>query len=215
LSKPNITVCIPTIPPRKALLERAITSVKAQSLPASNVIVASDTARSGAASTRHRALEAVTTEWTAFLDDDDEFYSPHLDVLMRAQQDTGADYVYSWYDVIGGTDPLPHFGKPFDHCNPHQTTITVLVRTELAQEAGFLVSPKFPTLPPDGNACGEDWLFTLRCIELGGYIHHTPYRTWAYHHDSGNTSGRPERWLPEPQQQLSYPDVVYPRKLRV
>ena len=166
--------------------------MKQQTLPAKDVVVSLDRERAGAATTRQRALEQVTTEWVAFLDDDDEFKPGHLSCLVAAAQDTGADYVYSWYDCIGGTDPLPHFGKPFDHCNPTQTTITTLVRTELALEANFITPVNYPT--PDGNIAGEDWHFTLKCVNLGGYIYHTPYRTWKWWHWGGNTSGQPDRW---------------------
>ncbi len=46
----------------------------------------------------------MNTEWVAFLDDDDYFYPQHLEALANAAQDTGADMVYPWYDVDGGTD---------------------------------------------------------------------------------------------------------------
>ena len=69
--RPNdITVAIPTIPPRGALLQRAISSVLSQTLPAGGLSVAVDNQRSGAAGTRARALAAVTSPWVAFLDDD-------------------------------------------------------------------------------------------------------------------------------------------------
>lgn len=167
-----------------------------------------DYAKEGAPANRDAALRRVTTEWVAFLDDDDEFKPGHLNCLVAAQQESDADYVYSWYDVIGGTDPLPHFGKVFDHCNPTQTTITTLVRTELAQDVGF-IHPLKDELTPDGNTYGEDWAFTLNCVTAGAYVYHTPYRTWNWHHHGANTSGRPDRWSLNGEQ---YVDVVFPRK---
>lgn len=162
------------------------------------MVVEQDAGREGAAVTRQRALEQVTTEWVAFLDDDDEFKPGHLSCLAAAAQETGADYVYSWYDCIGGIDPRPDvFGQPFDPCNPVQTTITTLVRTELAQEAGFL-TPGDNLKSPDRLYAGEDWAFTQRCNELGGYIYHTPFKTWKWWHWGGNTSGMPDRWTESP-----------------
>lgn len=231
MSKPEITVVIPTIPPRRHLLERALESVKAQTLLPQHVIVNEDRQRHGAAITRQRALEQAKTDWVAFLDDDDEFKPGHLSCLAAAAQETGADYVYSWYDVVGGTDPRPEqFGQQFDPCNPTQTTITTLVRTELAQEAGFLPDTPDTTLrSPDRYYAGEDWLFTRRCNDLGAYIFHTPFKTWKWWHWGGNTSGLPDRWTdtevsmarvdnwvarsatPRPPQPIPQPDVVFPR----
>jgi glycosyltransferase involved in cell wall biosynthesis len=206
----DITVVIPTIPVRGHELARAVTSVAAQTYAAAALITREDHERLGAPHNRHTALMQVTTPWVAFLDDDDEFKPEHLEVLVAAQQLTNADYVYSWYDVIGGTDPLPHFGKPFDPCDPIQTTITTLVRTELAQEVGF-IHPHKDELTPDGNTYGEDYAFTIRCNDLGAYIYHTPYRTWNWYHHGANTSGRPDRWSMPGDKQSSV-DVVFPRR---
>src|SRR6187431_197417 len=122
----DITVVIPSIPPRRIYLERALASVREQTFQPTDVIVRNDTAKEGAPRNRHEALLRVNTEWVAFLDDDDWFKPGHLDCLVAAQQQSNADYVYSWYEVVGGTDPLPHFGVEFVHCNPHQTTITTM-----------------------------------------------------------------------------------------
>lgn len=190
----DITVVVPSIPPRAAYLERALASITAQTYAAADVIVRMDLEKEGAPLNRHRALQQVTTDWVAFLDDDDWFKPGHLDCLVAAQQQSDADYVYSWYEVVGGTDPLPHFGKPFDHCDPHQTTITTMVRTELAQDIGFVHPLNDDERTPDGNTYGEDYSFTVRCVEAGAYIFHTPYKTWYWHHHGANTSGRPDRW---------------------
>lgn len=204
----DITVCIPTIPPRASLLERALASVRRQTYAPSAVRVTHDLEKRGAPYTRDKCLREVKTEWVAFLDDDDEFKPGHLDCLVAAQQESGADYVYSWYEVIGGADPLGHFGKPFDHCKPQQTTITTLVRTELAQEIGFLHSLK-DELTPDGNTYGEDYAFTVNCARAGAYIYHTPYKSWYWHHHGRNTSGRPDRWSINGE---PYVDVVFPKR---
>jgi len=194
----SITVVTPSIPPRGehgGILERALASVKAQTTRPKEVIVEFDEFRSGAPATRQRGLDRVKTEWTAFLDDDDEFRPEHLEVLRAAAQDAEADYVYSWYDVEGGQDPMPQFfGLPWDNAQPHQTTITILVRTSLAQEVGFGGEPE-----PDPNGggivvSGEDYRFTLGCMELGAKILHVPQRTWIWHHHGANTSGLPYRW---------------------
>ena len=194
----RITVAIPTIPPRSVHLKRAIESVAVQTRPAEAVSIATDTRREGAARTRQRALEAVRTEWTAFLDDDDQFFPAHLAKLTACARETGADYVFSHYIVQGGTDPHARwFGVPWDDARPRQTTITVLVRTELAKLVGFQTPQEGRTI--DGQRWGEDYSFTLGCLEAGAKIVHLPEKTWFWHHHSGpggfgNTSGRPDRW---------------------
>lgn len=181
-----ITVAIPTHKARtkSGLLNNALDSVYAQTRAASAISVAQDVFEEGAARTRQRALDMVSTPWTAFLDSDDEFLPFHLEKLMQCAQDTKADYVFSYFVRARGGDPLGHFGKPFDPANPHHTTITVLVRTELAKDVGFVNHP-------DHNPqwAGEDWLWLLGCVERGAKVVHHPEETWVWNRHGGNTSG--------------------------
>jgi glycosyltransferase involved in cell wall biosynthesis len=188
------TVVIPSIPPRVGYLQRAIASVVAQDHPVDEIIVAIDHHKQGAAATRHRGLMRVRTDWVLFLDDDDEFYPQHVRRMLEHAAETGADYVYSWFDVAGGVDPFPatHYTEPFNPEAPIQTTITTLVRTELAQSIGFLRRCDGALI--NGMTWGEDYQFTLECLRAGAKISHLVERTWVWHHDSGNTSGRPDRW---------------------
>lgn len=191
----EVTVAIPSIPVRKLLLPRAIASVSDQYLPARAISVAVDNLKEGAAMTRQRALAGVNTDWTAFLDDDDEFMPHHLNTLMATALDTGADYVFSWFEVVGGVDPFPmNRLLEFDPASPKQTTITILVKTELAKQVGFLRPSEGDAI--GGNVWGEDYQFTIECIKAGAKIEQVPdgERTWYWHHDSQNTSGRPDRW---------------------
>lgn len=170
------------------LFAHAVESVQTQTLPpAGGISVALDVDHAGAAATRQRALDAVRTEWVAFLDDDDYFYPNHLKTLYDLVTEHSADYAYAWFD---GNDPFPtHRGKQMDPAQPHHTTMTVMVRTELAKEAGFQNHV-------DANAGwpGEDWNFTLRCLELGAKFIGTSSITWHYRKHYGNTSGLPSRW---------------------
>lgn len=186
---PGITVVIPSIPSRHLLLTQAVRSVTQQTLPASAISIAIDVSRDGAPDTRQRALKAVQTEWVAFLDDDDWFYPQHLKHLYDHAVETGADFVYSWFDVIGGTDPFPstHFTNPFNPEDPIETTITTLVRTGLAKEVGF------KALDRGQINTGEDRYFTLECLRQGALISHLVEKTWAWRHHGGNTSGLPTK----------------------
>lgn len=195
---PSITVVTPTIAPRKFLVERARFSVTSQTY-AGDVIheVVEDVNREGAPITRQRGLDAVETEWVAFLDDDDEFKPQHLEKLMTAALENDADYVYSWYKVVGGHDPRREvFGRPWDPSNPVQTTITTLVRANVAKAAGFVLrdGETEDLLSPDRHYAGEDWRFTKRVNDSGAKIHHLPEITWLWYHHGGNTSGLPKMW---------------------
>ena len=196
----EITVCIPAHPARVAndMLDRAVASVKNQLLPAADISIAIDENGDGAAVTRQRALDAVQTEWVAFLDSDDWFYPEHLKVLAAGARIFNAAYVFSYYMVHfpdgkpwPANDPLGHFGKSFNPQAPHQTTITTLVRTELAKKIGFREPP--PGSVVGGHRGGEDWHFTVGCAEAGAKIVHVPRRTWAWVHHGANSSGIPGR----------------------
>jgi len=186
----GVTLVIPTIPPRSGMLVRALKTVAAQRVKFSDVHLAYDLDRAGAAVTRQRGLDTVRTRWVAFLDDDDELYPIHLETLIHAVIDSGADLVYPWFDVGGGSDPFPDFfGRVFDPACPNMFPITVLARTEMLHATdGFRPDPDYE----HGN--GEDWVMWKDLVRLGADIRHVPVRTWRWNHDSGNTSGRADRW---------------------
>lgn len=157
-----------------------------------------DAQRTGAPATRQRALDRVTTPLVAFLDDDDEFMPFHLKALLDHMRETDADYVYSWFRAVSPAgrilmfDPVfpeTHFTNEFDPENPIETTIVTLVKTELAKQVGF----KALNRGHDANT-GEDYGFTLGCVAAGAKIRHLVQHTWFWHHDSGNTAGRSDRW---------------------
>lgn len=202
---PKVAVITPTIPPRMELLRRAMLSVVNQTLPAYQICVASDHDKQGAPATRQRALDMVSSDcdWVAPLDDDDAFKSTHLQRLYQHAMDTGADYVYSWFEVVdpqggsyGDYDPVfppGHFQNPFNPDDPIETTITILVRRELLQEVGYVQLHR-PEAYAAGASTGEDRNLTLECLRLGAKISHLVERTWYWHHHGKNTSGRPDRW---------------------
>lgn len=183
----GVTLVVPTIPPRRKMLDRALGSVWAQRRPFSDVHVCVDVDRRGAGPTRTRGMMRVDTEWTAFLDDDDDLYPDHLDVLIHHAIDHDADLVFPWFDVVGGTDPFPEFeGQPFDTANPHMFPVTVLARTDVLQQThGF---------PLACDSDGDDWPLWKELCAMGARIEHVNKRTWRWYHHGSNTSGRPDRW---------------------
>lgn len=193
---PEVTVCVPTIPPRGGpggLRERALASVWAQTWQPAAIAIALDTGHAGAAATRQRALDMATTDWVAFLDDDDEWLPQHLARLLWCQQRTGADLVYSWFHPVAMADHLGSFGVPFDPAAPHSTTSTVLCRTRLAKRVGFS-APDHPLA--EVEATGEDDRFVrgLLALRPPATVVHLPERTWRYHYHHANTSGRGDKW---------------------
>lgn len=194
-----VSVCIPAIPPRvgNRMLERAVASVKAQTLQPEAIIVVLDVDRNGAAMTRQRALYAAQTEWVAYLDDDDCWYPHHLETLWNLAQERKAEYVWSWFD---GNSPFPgHRGRQFTNLDePHHTTMGILVKTWMSRAAGFLPHPEAPPA-----WAGEDWYHQLKCIEAARKMYGdkdaltkfagTAEVTWTYNVHGTNTSGRP-RW---------------------
>lgn len=187
----GITVLTPTIPPRTAELARAIRSVAAQTYRPSDHLITCDHRAEGQVAIRNRMLRAVTTDWIAFLDDDDEFLPHHLDRLLEHAHSTGADLVYPWFRVQGGTDPLGAFGKPFDPVairSANYIPVTHLCRTELAQDVMF---PRCPDEWPD-EGCA-DWGFLLHLLDAGATFSHLPEVTWVWHRWRGSTAGKPWR----------------------
>lgn len=205
---PTVSVVIPAHPARlvNGMLQRAVGSVWAQTRPPEALHVAIDTEGQGAPATRQRALMAADTDFVAFLDSDDLFLPKHLEWLLRHQAETGADFVYSWFKVLqqfadGTTNilehdpvfPVTHYLNDFDPADPIETTITVLVRTELAKQVGFKALNR-------GEAnTGEDRYFTLGCLDAGAKISHLRRKSWLWRHHQladatpGNTSGHPNR----------------------
>jgi glycosyltransferase involved in cell wall biosynthesis len=192
---PGVTAVIPTIPPRKDYLERALASVRFQTLAPHDVEVATDYDHAGAAATRNKALNAVQTTWAAFLDDDDEWRPKHLRTLVEAAEESGADIIYPWFDVLSprGFDPWPGVeGRPFDPDDlrtRNYIPTTVLARTEIVRDVGGFE----PYGDQEESAC-DDWGLWRKLLAAGARFHHVPARTWLWHWHGKHTSGLGDRW---------------------
>lgn len=218
----TIGVAIPSIPPRENYLLRALRSVDAQTLRPDQVEVVVDRNGDGAAGTRNRAWQALTTDWVAFLDDDDELLPHHLEHLLAVAIDTDADVVYPWHEIRDGwgrvkPDLLGAQGRPFDawalfggdpdlhdadDFDPTEVggparnyiPITNLVRRSLLVEVGGFWTR-------EGEAF-EDWRMWRRLVKAGAKFVHTPEVTWVWHHHGANTEGRSSAW------QINAPGMV-------
>lgn len=190
----DITVVIPTIPIRAKMLRKALASVVLQTHQPAAIVVEYDHERTGAAATKNRGLARVTSEWVAFLDDDDQFMPEHLEKLREAQLDSGADVVYSMPfipQIPGGIDPSGMRGAPFDPDELRRRSFiqtTSLVRSKLIQSTGGF------QLPQHVQSDYDDWGAWLALLDAGATFHHLPEQTFIWEHHGRNTSGRPDRW---------------------
>jgi glycosyltransferase involved in cell wall biosynthesis len=190
----DITVVVATIPIRAKMLRKALASVVLQTFQPAAIVVEYDHERTGAAATKNRGLAKVTTEWVAFLDDDDAFLPEHLEKLREAQLDSGADVVYSMPfipQIPGGIDPSGMRGAPFDPDELRRRSYiqtTSLVRTKLIQASGGFQLPRHVASDYD------DWGAWLALLDAGATFHHLPEQTFLWEHHGRNTSGRPDRW---------------------
>lgn len=208
MSRPTISVVIPAHPARfrNGKLQRALDSVYSQTQCPDAVCLAIDVDGDGAAPTRDRALRQARTEWVAFLDSDDVFMPRHIELLLGHVLREGADFGYSWFKILqehpDGTSqileddpvfPMGHYVNDWDPAAPIETTITTIVRTELAIEVGMIALDR-----GEVNS-GEDARFTLECMKAGAKITHLKRKTWLWSHHwltdkiMGNTSGMPGR----------------------
>lgn len=192
----TVTAVIPSLPSRSRLLTRAVASVAAQTHPVTALAVAVDTKGGGAWATRNRAVKmARDTEWVAFLDDDDEWLPHHIEHLLTVAADTAADVVWGWFDVVGGTDPFPHYrGRQYDPADPHIVPITYLVRSLLLQHAVNIMGGFQPD--SGGSWDVQDRPLLDAFYALGATMHADPKSTWLWHHHTANTSGLPTRAMP-------------------
>lgn len=204
----DVTVCIPTVAGREQLLERALHSVATQQLLPARVIVQLDVDRQGAATTRNKALALVDTEWTAWLDDDDELLANHLRVLVRGANRSGADLVYSYAEFVDGPDPLagpnaagewtpnpincPHTSHSdlWLRTNGNFIPCCYIARTSIMRQVGGFPEPwSMPDVRHSADC--EDYLMLINMLRVGARFHHVVgVRTWRYHYHDGNLGGR-------------------------
>jgi glycosyltransferase involved in cell wall biosynthesis len=207
----TIDVCVPTIPARRELLDRAIRSVSAQTRPVDVVRVALDSDADGAAPTRNKAWQLSDADWVAFLDDDDELLPTHVEQLLGCAEDLHADLVYPWFELVDNAgrsmnnrDPLrividgasrSPFGLPFGpahvdelRCRNNFIPVTVMVRRTLVEHVGGFPLPGTSEWP---DTCCEDWGLWRRLLDVDATFAHLPARTWRWYWHGQNTSGRP------------------------
>lgn len=154
-------------------------------------LIVTDNDREGSAVVRNRGLNSVTTEYTAFLDDDDELLPHHIRVLYGWALKTGADVLYPECRIVMNGQDVPNTpewagrpGRPFDPDILRQRSfipVTTLVRTELAQAVGGFQYV-------DGSPY-DDWGMFRAMLDAGAKFFHVPVLTWRWWHWAGNSGG--------------------------
>lgn len=192
----DVTVVIPTIPPRAALLTRAVASAAAQTVLVS-LVIEEDPGRTGSAATRNRALAKVETPWVLWLDDDDQLVAHAVQVLTEAQAETGADVVSggAWLTTPPHREPVevppPGWIAPETVTARSVLHVSSLIRTELLRKAGGF---EFRRDPGTGMML-DDYGAYCRLAEAGARFWRVPETVLVWHLHSNNTSGNPQRWL--------------------
>lgn len=167
----DVTVITPTLPERPGMLAAATASVAAQTVPPVAHLIGVDYARRGPAAVRSDLVAAATTEWVAFLDDDDVLDPDHLAVLL-ANSD-GYDVVGAYCRFDGPPLLAKYHNRRFDRrvLSLHGIfPITVIARRQ-------------PVIDADGFRAGdryEDWSLWNRMADNGCTFHIVPRETWTY-----------------------------------
>lgn len=199
----TVSVCIPHLPYRGDMLLEAMASITLQTQPPDEVMIASDVTREGASATRNRALRMASSEFVAFLDDDDWFLPNHLEFLHNYIVHDDADLAYSWFEVPNGFDPFRVDGvSPEGHVFDdrlrdciinHESNfipITVMARRELMMDLGGFPLPESDRWVSPDN---EDWGMWKDMLNAGAKFVHVPVRTWVWNWHGKNTTGRSDR----------------------
>jgi glycosyltransferase involved in cell wall biosynthesis len=176
----KISVITPSLPTRADKLAECMDSVKAQTLPALEHLVAVDHDKRGPSAIRNELLAQAKGTWIAVLDDDDLLYPNHLEVLSTAK----GDVRYTHCDV-GGKDWNPN--RDFDADELRQRSYipaTCLIRTSLLRKIGGW---REQSKCPSGF---EDWDLYLRALDAGATFTCIPEVTWRYRFHGGNRTDR-------------------------
>ena len=188
----SVTVVIPAIPPRAAMLERAMESVRAQTVRA-RVVIEADDDRTGSAATRNRAIARVETEWMLCLDDDDVLMPWAVQVLTEAQAASGADVVSggAWIPQAPGhgepvAPPAPGWVDPAVVTARSVLNVSSLARTKLAREAGGFTFRR----DPGTGAMLDDYGFYCALAEQGASFWRVPEVVLIWNVAGQNTSGK-------------------------
>jgi glycosyltransferase involved in cell wall biosynthesis len=184
----DVTVITASLPRRASLLAEAVASVGAQTQAAAHLICVDDSV--GVAEARNQLVEAATTSWIAFLDDDDHLDTDHIETLAAHAADNRVDVVIPHCRFEG--PPLPeiaccggYYNRPFAWNDLRRHGIFPI--TVLARRSAVLSAGGFPLDKPY-----EDWELWKQMYRLGCAFEVVPKVTWTYRtkHTDARRTGR-------------------------
>lgn len=164
----TVTVITASLRARTPLLAEAAASVAAQTVPCAHLIGVDD-AR-GVAEVRNDLVAAASTEWVAFLDDDDLLDPEHLEALLSS---TGsADVVIPHCRFEGPALPAGYCNRPFNRSALRRHgifPITVLARRQAVLDAGGFALEGW-----------DDWVLWNAMADAHCRFTVVPRVTWTY-----------------------------------
>ena len=168
----SIAVLTPTLPSRQWLLNEAVASVEAQTVPVGHLI-GDDIDREGPSRVRNRLADSTDAEWLLPLDDDDLLDAAFIQTLLPHLE--SADIVYPWCRV---TDHAPNLEpwspnrlyRPEPLLNYNYIPVTAMIRHETWDAVGGM-----PIVPH-----GEDWRFWRLMVAAGARVKCVPEVLWTY-----------------------------------
>ena len=174
----EVTVVMPTLPHRRDLRERALSSIWAQTVAPEAVFVIAGLTPWDA---RNRGLDATDTRWVAWCDDDDYWLPHHLETLLAEAARTKADLVYPTCRVEANGKLLPGWVdlQPFGPEGHFAVPISYLVDAELARWVGGFPE-RYEDFDDNGNNLGaSDYQFLRALHDKGAVFAYTKEITWV------------------------------------
>lgn len=198
--EPAISVII-TAYNRRALLPRAIESLRRQTVSTWEAVVVDDGSRdgtrelvadymardpriryihqenSGLSTARNTGLRAARAPLMTFLDSDDEYHPRHLEVRLRFfAEHPEVELVHGGLEVVGGPDWVP------DRFDPTRKILladcfvggTFVMRRHVFEKLGGFRKPDY----------GDDYDFMTRALELNIRVVRLDEPTYIYHRET-------------------------------
>lgn len=169
----DVTVITPSLPERHLLLAEAMASVAAQTVAPAAHLVGIDHSHRGPAAVRQELVEAASTEWVVFLDDDDLLDPEFIATLLPIADRWTLEVVIPFCRFDGPPLPARYYNQSFDRAalaDHGIFPITVLARRQsIIAAGGFDPADRY-----------EDWSLWNRMVDRGCRFDTCRLPLWTY-----------------------------------